>query len=77
MKGGSNSELLSEKGAAHLLSVTAFSGNSKRSGIRTMRYLENNGATVKCAADREKVNLKELFVLYRMIFVFRLFMIST
>lgn len=55
VKGGSRLESLSEKGAAHLLSVTAFSGHSKKSGIRMMRDLENLGAVVSSSSDQEKI----------------------
>eukprot|EP01041_Mallomonas_annulata_P003256 gene3256-6443_t len=55
VKGGSRAESLSEKGAAHFLSVTAFSGHGKRSGIRMMRDLENLGAQVSSTSDREKI----------------------
>lgn len=56
---GSRAETLSEKGAAHLLAVAAFSGTGKRSGLRLMRDLENLGATVGATVDREKVRLPE------------------
>ena len=54
---GSRAESLSEKGAAHLLAVSAFAGTGKRSGLRLIRDLENLGATVRASADREKVEL--------------------
>jgi hypothetical protein len=54
---GSRAESLSEKGAAHLLAVSAFAGTGKRSGLRLIRDLENLGATVRASADREKVEI--------------------
>ena len=55
---GSRAESLSEKGAAHLLSVAGFAGTGKRSGLRLMRDLENIGAVVGTSSDREKVKLE-------------------
>lgn len=54
---GSRAESLSEKGAAHLLSVAAFAGTGKRSGLRLMRDLEDMGAVVGASVDREKVRV--------------------
>jgi len=53
--GGSSAETFCEKGAAHMLSITAFAGTSKRSGLRLMRDLENIGATVSATATREMI----------------------
>ena len=54
--GGSSAELPSERGAALMLKSTALSaGTGKRSGIRLCRDLENVGARVTTAADRQKV----------------------
>jgi len=55
VKGGSSAETLSEKGAAHLLSVSAFAGHGKKSGLKLMRALENIGAVVSSTSDREKI----------------------
>lgn len=55
--GGSSAEAEDEKGAAHLLSVAAFSGTGNKTGLRLMRELEDIGATVSASADREKITL--------------------
>mmetsp|Transcript_11659 Transcript_11659/g.11691 ORF Transcript_11659/g.11691 Transcript_11659/m.11691 type:complete len:451 (+) Transcript_11659:84-1436(+) len=55
VSGGSGYESVSEKGSAHMLSVAAFSGHTKKSGLRLMRDLENMGASVSSSADREKI----------------------
>lgn len=55
--GGSSAETETEKGAAHLLSVSAFAGTGEKSGLRLMRELEDIGATVSASADREKITL--------------------
>ena len=52
---GSRAESISEKGAAHLISVAAYTGTTKRSGLRLARDLENLGAIFGASADREKV----------------------
>ena len=52
---GSRFESADEKGAAHMLAVSAFGGTAKRSGLRIVRDLENLGATFRASADREKV----------------------
>jgi len=52
---GSRYESVSEKGAAHLLSVAAFAGTGKRSGLKLCRDLENLGATFSSSVDREKI----------------------
>ena len=57
IKGGSKYETLSQKGAAHLLSVTAFSGTEKKSGLKLIRSFENLGCTFSSSVDREQVNI--------------------
>jgi predicted Zn-dependent peptidase len=52
---GSRYEQYNEKGAAHLLSIAAFSGTQQRSGLRLMRDIENQGFEVSATSDREKV----------------------
>lgn len=53
--GGSRSELPHQKGAAHFLSIAAYSGNKKNSGLRLIRFLESLGTSIKASADREKI----------------------
>lgn len=53
--GGSRSELAHQKGAAHFLSVAAYSGNRKNTGLRIIRFLESLGTSIKASSDREKI----------------------
>lgn len=53
--GGSRLESSSEKGVSHLISVSAFVGTQKRSGLKLIRSLENIGASVSSSSDREKI----------------------
>eukprot|EP01006_Ploeotia_vitrea_P019766 TRINITY_DN52006_c0_g1_i1.p1 TRINITY_DN52006_c0_g1~~TRINITY_DN52006_c0_g1_i1.p1 ORF type:complete len:434 (-),score=12.37 TRINITY_DN52006_c0_g1_i1:52-1353(-) len=55
--GGASAETEEEKGAAHMLSVSAFAGTKNKNGIRLMRELEDIGATVSASADREKITI--------------------
>jgi Insulinase (Peptidase family M16) len=43
-------------GAAHMLSITAFAGTQRVSGLRLIRDLETMGAQIASSADREKVS---------------------
>lgn len=53
--GGSSSELPHQKGAAHFLSLAAYSGNKKNTGLRVVRFLESLGSSIKASSDREKI----------------------
>lgn len=55
--GGSAAEAEDEKGAAHMLSVAAFSGTTNKTGLKLMRELEDIGASISASADREKITL--------------------
>lgn len=56
LTGGSRLESPAEKGAARLLSWTAFNaGSASRSGLSLMRSIETLGAVVSASADREKI----------------------
>ena len=46
---------LTHAGAAHMLSVTAFGGTARVSGLRLIRELETMGAQISSSSDREKV----------------------
>ena len=43
-------------GAAHMLSITAFGGTARVSGLRLIRDMEDMGATFSSSSDREKVS---------------------
>ena len=47
--------ILVRAGAAHMLSVTAFGGTARVSGLRLCRELETVGAQISSSSDREKV----------------------
>lgn len=51
---GSRSELVNEKGAAHLLSYCAFEGTQQRSGLRLVREMENHAFVMKNKTCRER-----------------------
>lgn len=53
--GGSSTETAAQKGAAHFLSVAAYAGNKKNTGLRFVRFLESLGAEFSATADREKI----------------------
>lgn len=53
---GSRSELVNEKGAAHLLSYCAFEGTQQRSGLRLVREMENHAFVMKNKTCRERVS---------------------
>lgn len=68
IKAGSAYESYAQKGAAHLLSVSALSGTKTMTGLGIYRKLENLGATVTSSADREKVINDICFDKYTYIF---------
>lgn len=53
--GGSGAETDAQKGAAHLLAVSAFAGNGCESGLKVVRSLEELGAVFSASVDREKI----------------------
>lgn len=53
---GSRAESAAEKGAAQLLSVSAFAGTKNQSGLKLVRGLEDLGAKISSSSDREKVS---------------------
>lgn len=54
---GSQFESVISKGSAQLLASAAFVGTKKKSGLRLWRDLENVGAVVTTASDRENVKI--------------------
>jgi len=53
---GSNGETPCQKGAAHLLGVTAFAGTGKRSGLALIRALDDLGAQVTASSCRTRIS---------------------
>lgn len=53
---GSQDETAGQKGAAHLISKSAFAGAGSVSGLRLVRGLENEGVIFGASADRTEIS---------------------